>query len=48
MLYVHFGEMEEEIYDPEAYFEFNHEDTWTDTDFGKAVILDVDRSLHGF
>ena len=44
MLKIHFGSMENEIYNPAAYFLHQYEDEWITDELNKKMILDVDKS----
>ena len=45
MLKIFFGEMDNEVYNPPAYFLNQYEPDWIVTDLSKEMILDVDRSV---
>lgn len=44
MLNVYFGDMPDAIYNTAVYFKNTYQDAWITDDFGREVILDVDRS----
>lgn len=44
MLNIYFGDMEDAVYDPEAYFEFEWEKSWIEDDFSVQMIKDIDKS----
>jgi len=44
MLKIYIGDLENEVYNPPAYFINQYEDDWIVTDLSKKMISDVDRS----
>ena len=47
MLKIWFGKMSDNpnyVYSTSLYFNYNYEDAWITSDFGRAVIKDIDRS----
>lgn len=44
MLKIHFGSMENEIYNPPVYFRNQYEDEWITDELSRKMILDVDKS----
>ena len=44
MLMIFFGNRENEVYNPPAYFLNQYEEAWITNDLSKEMILDVDRS----
>ena len=47
MLKIWFGKMSDNpnyVYSTSLYFNYNYEDTWIISDFGRSVIKDIDRS----
>ena len=44
MLNIHFGSMENEIFNPSVYFDNRHEPEWITTPLSKDMIMDVDKS----
>lgn len=45
MLNVFFGSLENEVYNPAAYFVHQYEDEWIVNDLTREMVLDVDRSV---
>lgn len=45
MLHIYFGDLENEIYNPEAYFINQYEDEWITADISRAMIRDIDDSV---
>ena len=44
MLKIHFGDLENEVYNPPVYFLNQYMDEWITSDFSKEMIWDVDQS----
>ena len=44
MLHIHFGSVEEEIYNPPVYFDNQYEDEWIVDELSRRMVQDVDRS----
>ena len=44
MLYIYFGDREDEVYNPPAYFLNQYEDEWITSELGRAMIKDIDKS----
>lgn len=44
MLKVYIGELENEIYNPDMYFNNQYEDEWITDELAKAMIADIDKS----
>jgi hypothetical protein len=44
MLTIHFGENEEEVQDPDLYFDINYDEEWFDDQLVKDMVLDVDNT----
>lgn len=44
MLFIHFGDVDHEVYRPSNYFNNQYDQKWIMTDFTKAMIKDVDKS----
>ena len=45
MLHVYFGDLENEIYNPEAYFINQYEDEWITANISRDMIRDIDDSI---
>ena len=45
MLNVHYGKLEEEIYNTSVYFDHTYLDQWLEDDFAKRMIKSVDKSV---
>ena len=45
MLHVYFGDLENEIYNPEAYFINQYEDEWITSNISRDMIRDIDDSI---
>ena len=44
MLHIYFGDRDDEVYNPPAYFLNQYEDGWITSELSKRMILDVDKS----
>lgn len=44
MLKVYMGKLENEIYNPDMYFNNQYEDEWITDELAKAMIADIDKS----
>ena len=42
MLYIYFGDREDEVYNPPMYFLNQYEDAWITSELGMAMIKDVE------